>query len=315
MKKFLTSFFTFFLFIISCFILTSPSRAAVTPDTSEIRDGIRFSECVRPYNGGVLIANYGSQHKMPGIDEIKGYILYRKNGQTKTLIPPGLLHYPSGIAVKDDYLFVCDGDHLRVYNLQQPEKAPQTITFPKPYWLKAAAIDGNTLYVSSDNVGQIFTLDITHPENMNRVQPKKWLELQGVKCMAVGDGVMYITALPENGPDTEEADMENVIYRVTDLRHPQAEKFISKKVYSGNPAADKNISVYYEGITLSEDNYALYVSDHRVKTGAILVVDIGTKELRTIYEAEGLDPSDITLTDKALFIPDMKNHRVLKLEL
>ena len=250
----------------------------------------------------VLIANYGSQHKMPGIDEIKGYILYRKNGQTKTLIPPGVLHYPSGMAVKDDYLFVCDGDHLRVYNLQQPEKAPQTITFPKPYWLKAAAIDGNTLYVSSDNVGQIFTLDITHPENMNRVQPKKWFELQGVKCMAVGNGVMYITAPPENGPDTEEADMENVIYRVTDLRHPQAEKFISKKVYSGNPAADKNVSVYYEGITLSEDNYALYVADHRVKTGAILVVDIGTKEMRTIYEAEGLDPADLTLTDKALLL-------------
>ena len=164
-------------------------------------------------------------------------------------------------------------------------------------------------------MGQIFTLDITHPENMNRVQPKKWLELQGVKCMAVGDGVMYITALPENGPDTEEADMENVIYRVTDLRHPQAEKFISKKVYSGNPAADKNVSVYYEGITLSEDNYALYVADHRVKTGAILVVDIGTKEMRTIYEAEGLDPADLTLTDKALFIPDIKNHRILKLEL
>ncbi len=296
MKKLLLSF----LLVACCFIFPLPSHAAVMPDTSEIR---------------VLIANYGSQHKMPGIDEIKGYILYRKNGQTKTLIPPGVLHYPSGMAVKDDYLFVCDGDHLRVYNLQQPEKAPQTITFPKPYWLKAAAIDGNTLYVSSDNVGQIFTLDITHPENMNRVQPKKWFELQGVKCMAVGNGVMYITAPPENGPDTEEADMENVIYRVTDLHHPQVEKFISKKVYSGNPAADKNVSVYYEGITLSEDNYALYVADHRVKTGAILVVDIGTKEMRTIYEAEGLDPADLTLTDKALFIPDMKNHRVLKLEL
>ncbi len=198
MKKLLLSF----LLVACCFIFPLPSHAAVMPDTSEIRDGIRFSECVRPYDGGVLIANYGSQHKMPGIDEIKGYILYRKNGQTKTLIPPGVLHYPSGMAVKDDYLFVCDGDHLRVYNLQQPEKAPQTITFPKPYWLKAAAIDGNTLYVSSDNVGQIFTLDITHPENMNRVQPKKWFELQGVKCMAVGNGVMYITAPPENGPDT-----------------------------------------------------------------------------------------------------------------
>ena len=121
MKKFLLSFLLF----VCCFTLTLQSHAAVMPDTSEIREGIRFSECVRPYNGGVLIANYGSQHKMPGIDEIKGYILYRKNGQTKTLIPPGLLHYPSGIAVKDDYLFVCDGDHLRVYNLQQPEKAPK----------------------------------------------------------------------------------------------------------------------------------------------------------------------------------------------
>ena len=315
MKKFLAPFFVFFLFIISCIILPLPSHAAVAPDTSEIRDGIRFSECVRPYDGGVLIANYGSQHKMPGIDEIKGYILYRKNGQTKTLIPPGVLQYPSGMAVKDDYLFVCDGEHLRVYQLQHPEKAPQTITFPKPYWLKAAAVDGNTLYVSSDNVGQIFTLDITHPENMSRVQPKKWLELQGVKCMAVGDGVMYITALPENGPDVDETKVENIIFCVRDLKHPKAETFFSRKMYSGDPAADKNISVYYEGITLSEDNYALYITDHRVKTGAILVIDIGTREMRMIYEEEGLDPSDLAQTEKALFIPDMKNHRVLKLEL
>ena len=314
MKKLLVSLFSFLLFA-CCFIFPLPSHAAAMPDTSEIREGIRFSECVRPYDGGVLIANYGSQHKMPGIDEIKGYILYRKNGQTKTLIAPGVLHYPSGMAVKDDYLFVCDGDHLRVYNLQQPEKAPQTITFPKPYWLKAAAIDGNTLYVSSDNVGQIFALDISHPENMNRVQPKKWLELQGVKCMAVGDGVMYITAPSENGPDVDETKVENIIYCVRDLKHPQAEKFFSRKVYSGDPVADKNISVYYEGIVLSEDNYALYVTDHRAKTGAIFVIDIGTREMRVIYEEEGLDPSDLTLFEKALFIPDMKNHRVLKLEL
>ena len=314
MKKLLVSLFSFLLFA-CCFIFPLPSHAAAMPDTSEIREGIRFSECVRPYDGGVLIANYGSRNKMPGIDEIKGYILYRKNGQTKTLIAPGVLHYPSGMAVKDDYLFVCDGDHLRVYNLQQPEKAPQTITFPKPYWLKAAAVDGNTLYVSSDNVGQIFALDISHPENMNRVQPKKWLELQGVKCMAVGDGVMYITAPSENGPDVDETKVENIIYCVRDLKHPQAEKFFSRKVYSGDPVADKNISVYYEGIVFSEDNYALYVTDHRAKTGAIFVIDIGTREMRVIYEEEGLDPSDLTLFEKALFIPDMKNHRVLKLEL
>ena len=133
--------------------------------------------------------------------------------------------------------------------------------------------------------------------------------------MAVGDGVMYITAPSENGPDVDETKVENIIFCVRDLKHPKAEKFFSRKVYSGDPVADKNISVYYEGIALSEDNYALYVTDHRVKTGAIFVIDIGTREMRVIYEEEGLDPSDLALAEKALFIPDMKNHRVLKLEL
>ncbi|MBR4908011.1 MAG: PQQ-binding-like beta-propeller repeat protein [Acidaminococcaceae bacterium] len=305
-----------FLLFACCLILPLPSHAAAVPDTSVIQEGIRSAECVRPYNGGVLIANYGTEHVPPGIDDREGYILFRKNGQTSVLIPPGILHNPSGMAVKDHYLFVCDGKNLRVYNLDRPETVLQTITFPAPYYLKSAAVDGNTLYVSSDNVGQIFALDITHPENMNRVKPVKWLELQGARCMAVSEkGVMYITALPESGPDIAEADMENVVYRVSDLRHPKAEKFISRKIYSGDPAADKNTSIYYDGITLSEDQYALYVSDFRVKTGAILAVDIGTKEVTKIYEAEGLAPADLTQTYKALYIPDMKNHRVIKLEL
>ena len=315
MRKLLISFFSFLLFA-CCLILPVPSHAAAVPDTSVIQEGIRSAECVRPYNGGVLIANYGTDHVPPGIDDRKGYILFRKNGQTSVLIPPGVLHNPSGMAVKDHYLFVCDGKNLRVYNLERPETAPQTITFPAPYYLKAAAVDGNTLYVSSDNVGQIFALDITRPEDMDRVKPVKWLELHGAKCMAISEkGVMYITALPESGPDIADADMENVIYRVSDLRHPKAEKFIIRKIFSGDPAADKNTSLYFDGITLSEDQYALYVTDFRVKTGAILAVDIETKEVRTIYETEGLRPADLTQTEKALYIPDMKNHRVIKLEL
>ena len=315
MRKLVVSIFSFLLFA-CCLIFPVPSHAAAVPDTSVIQEGIRFAECVRPYDGGVLIANYGSEHVPPGIDDRKGYILFHKNGQTNVLIPPGILHNPSGIAVKEHYLFVCDGKYLRVFNLDRPETAPQTITFPAPYYLKAAAVDGNTLYVSSDNVGQIFALDITRPEDMDRVQPVKWLELHGAKCMAISEkGVMYITALPESGPDIADADMENVIYRVSDLRHPKAEKFIIRKIFSGDPAADKNTSLYFDGITLSEDQYALYVTDRRVKTGAILVVDIGTKEVSTIYEAEGLVPADLAQTEKALYIPDMKNHRVIKLEL
>ena len=84
MKKNLITVFSFLLFICCCF-LPFGSFAAPAPDVSVIQDGIRFSECVRPYDGGVLIANYGSKHKIPAIHEIKGYILYRKDGQTKTL--------------------------------------------------------------------------------------------------------------------------------------------------------------------------------------------------------------------------------------
>ena len=315
MRKLVVSIFSFLLFA-CCLIFPVPSHAAAVPDTSVIQEGIRSAECVRPYNGGVLIANYGTDHVPPGIDDRKGYILFRKNGQTSVLISPGVLHNPSGMAVKDHYLFVCDGTMLRMFDLARPRETPQTITFPAPYYLKAAAVDGNTLYVSSDNVGQIFALDITHPENMNRIKPVKWLELHGARCMAVSEkGVMYITALPESGPDIADADMENVIYRVNDLRHPKAEKFITRKIYSGDPAADKNTSIYYDGIALSEDQYALYIADFRVKTGAILAVDIGTKEVKTIYETEGLRPADLTQTEKALYIPDMKNHRVIKLEL
>ena len=55
MKKNLITVFSFLLFICCCF-LPFGSFAAPAPDVSVIQDGIRFSECVRPYDGGVLIA-------------------------------------------------------------------------------------------------------------------------------------------------------------------------------------------------------------------------------------------------------------------
>ena len=66
MRKLVVSIFSFLLFA-CCLILPVPSHAAAVPDTSVIQEGIRSAECVRPYNGGVLIANYGTEHVPPGI--------------------------------------------------------------------------------------------------------------------------------------------------------------------------------------------------------------------------------------------------------
>ena len=48
---------------------------------SVFRDGIERAESVLPYDGGLLISNFGGQDG--------GFVLYRKNGETETLIPPG----------------------------------------------------------------------------------------------------------------------------------------------------------------------------------------------------------------------------------
>jgi len=79
----------------------------------EFSDDIKRAESVCPYDGGILISNFG--------DFSRGYVLYRKNEDTQMFIAPGKgLTQPTGMAVGNGMLFVCDGDAFKVYELADP---------------------------------------------------------------------------------------------------------------------------------------------------------------------------------------------------
>lgn len=83
---------------LACSFPSASASECDAPLISVAHEGIRFSESVCPYEGGLLISNFGSEAIEPRGDENKGYILYRKDGNTKVLVlADGTLHKPTGI--------------------------------------------------------------------------------------------------------------------------------------------------------------------------------------------------------------------------
>ena len=288
----------FFCILATIFALgTFLPLATAHPLVSVIRDGIRFSESVYPYDGGLFISNFGSETMSPLHDENAGYILYRKDGITKTIIPAnGSLHKPTAMAVKDGHLFICDETRLVVHRLDGMAEPPQIVTFPaEDQVVNALALDGDTLYISLTNPGSIYSLDVSHPANVGSIKPQKWLDIHGANGMAVGDGVMYIATIPT---DYSTISVDDVIYCVRDMKHLKAEKFC------GEPGL-------YDGVALSDDNKTLYISEW--KTGTVTAVDVQTKRTHILYEEQGIGPADIAQAGGILFIPDLPNSRVIEI--
>lgn len=132
-----------------------------TEENKVVSDGIRFCESTYPYQGGILIANFGSEQLNPLNTEGKGYILHYKKGEMKTLIPAdGHLSAPKGMFEKNGYLYICDVNKLVVYNLKALDRLPQTVFFQNDdLFLNDLAASGNTLYISVTNSGRIYQLD------------------------------------------------------------------------------------------------------------------------------------------------------------
>ena len=287
MKKFLAA-----AAIASSFIF---GAAAAESMISVVYEGVRFSESVYPHDGGLFISNFGSDAMNPRDDENKGYILYRKNG-VNTKIVDGL-HKPTGMIVKENFLFVCDETVLKVFNLKNLTAAPQVVKFPADdKVVNALAADGNTLYISITNTGRIYSLDISKPEKISDAAPKLWLEIPGPNGLAIGGGKMYIATIP---PDYKTVTDENIIYRVDNLKKPVAEKFY-------------DVAGLYDGAALSDDLKTLYVSDWA--TASVIAINTKTGRARIIYREPGIGPADIAQAGGRLFIPELVNSRILEVQ-
>jgi len=217
--------------------------AAKAEEPTIITDSIRFCESTYPYDGGILIANFGTEQLNPLNTEGKGYIVFAKDGKNNILIPAdGNLSAPKGMFIKNNYLFICDVNKIVVYNLNKKEETPQTIRFPEDdLFINDLAASGNYLYASVTNSGRIYRIDITDLSKMSQTIPVKWVDIIGPNGIIIEDETMYVASYPADGVTTD----ANVIYQIANLTNPTPQVFI-------------NIPGQYDGIALSADKKTMY---------------------------------------------------------
>ena len=261
-----------------------------------VNENIRYCESTYPYNGGILIANFGTEQLNPLNAEGKGYILYYKNGKMDTLVPAdGNLNAPKGMFMRDNQLYICDVNKIVVYDLAQVSKTPKTINLPEGnLFVNDLAANGSDLYVSVTNTDKIFKIDITDPANPG--EPQEWITIPGPNGLLIGDGTMYVASYPADGNTSE----KHVVYRISDLtNNHQPEKLVT-------------VTGQYDGIAFASDGASLYVTNWtpagisriNLRNGDLLPVGLSLEESLS-------GPADITVSDGKIYIPDLPASRVV----
>ena len=81
-KSFLTP-----LSMATALLLSACASKPSAPAVTAFDQGLRFCESTYPYDGGLLIANFGSSQLDPLNSEGKGYVVLYRNGTSEVLIP------------------------------------------------------------------------------------------------------------------------------------------------------------------------------------------------------------------------------------
>lgn len=279
--------FSLYLFFLSVLVSAQTVRIA--------DQGIRYCESTYPYNGGILVANFGTEALNPLNAEGKGYVIWIKDGFQKILIPAdGYLSAPKGMFERGGYLYLCDVNKLVVYNLNALEEKPQVLAFPEGHlFVNDLVADGKNLYVSVTNTDRIFRLDISNPGKPGQLE--EWLEVPGPNGLLVKDGVMYVASYPADG----KTQNKHVVYRIENLDNPKLEKQI-------------DVPGQYDGLALSSDGKALYVTNWTpAQVYRLSLTDGSLSPLKLSLEKDLTGPADISVLDGVLYIPDLPNSRVL----
>ena len=277
-----------------CFFLPAVMMSAQTVERV-IDSGIRYCESTYPYEGGLLIANFGTEQLNPLNTEGKGYIVFYKDGVNNVLIPAdGNLSAPKGMLVRDGYLYVCDVNKVVVYNLADKTAGARTIRLPEGHLFANDLVSaGRYLYVSVTNTGMIFRVDISRPGQPGT--PEEWLPIVGPNGLLLHDGELYVASYPADGKTTA----EHVVYRITDLEKPVAEKLV-------------DVPGQYDGLALASDGKALYVTNWT--PAQVSRIDLATRTLAPLsidLPQPLAGPADITVDGGRIYIPDLPNSRVV----
>lgn len=278
-------------------LLTSActQKKAVSQAPVVVQEGVRFCESTYPYDGGLLIANFGTEQLNPLNTEGKGYILHYKDGETSTFIPAdGNLSAPKGMYVGKGHLFVCDVNKVVVYDLARREAQPRILSLPEGcLFVNDLAAVGDTLYASVTNADQIFKIDISDMANIGA--PVEWLTVPGPNGLLSDGESLYIASYPADGNTRP----EHTIYRVADVAAPALETVI-------------DAPGQYDGIAFSADSTALYITNWA--PAGLSRIDLNTGTVTPVsveLEQPLVGPADISVADGHIYIPDLPNSRVV----
>lgn len=246
---------------------------------------IYFNESILPYKDGFLIPNYSEENKHGG------YVLYydEKACELKDFIKPdGILMYPTGMAIYQDKLFICNKTNVLVYDMNNLSNMPQVILLAEDDTaVNDIVVSGNKLYVTVTNTSRIYEID---PKTL---KAQKWLDMPTPNGIAAYGNSLYVVSIPA---DYANVKAENVVYVIKNKNNPIAEKL-------------NNTPGLYDGAAIAEDGRTLYVSDWQ--SASVKAVDTVTGQEKTIYTEENLSPADIALDKNRILIPDILKNRVI----
>lgn len=263
----------------------------------EITENLRFCESTLPYNGGLLISNFGGDQLNPLNTDGKGYIAFLKDDSVSVFIPPsGILSAPKGLEIKGNSLFIADVNKVVVYDLDSLSILPQIITFPvEDVFVNALAIDGDTMYVTVTNTGRVYTLDVSDVSNVSAVSPVLFAEVVGANGIVADGDNLYVASYPADDVVTD----ENTIYMLT-----KGVDGVVKKKLIERPGQ-------YDGLVLSKDKKHLFFTSWLGGEIGKIALETGNVDL-FVNDIAPTGPADMSLYgDDMLAVPDLPNSRVL----
>lgn len=290
------------LALASTLSLASCAEAPVAQSAETVvSEGFKFNESVCPYDGGILVANFGTPGEVFNgrNTEGLGYISMYKDGVVSTFIEnDGTLSAPKGMLVKDGYLLICDVNQLVAYNLSDLQAAPQVLTFPEgEVVLNDITSDGDTIYVSVSSSGKIFKLDGSNLADIASIEPVLWCNIDGANGLLMHNSILYGCAFAQSDMLGE----QNVVYRITDMENPVQEKLI-------------DIPNKWDGIAISADGKTLYAGCWLPPS--IFALDIESGEYTTLELDYQLNtPADFAIFDGKLYVPDLAASTLLVIDL
>ena len=254
----------------------------------EFSDEIKRAESVYPYDDGIFISNFG--------DSSGGYVLYRKNEDIQMFIAPGKgLSRPTGMAVGNGMLFVCDGDAVKVYELADPGNGYREVHIDgSGHLFNDVAVNGNELYISVTDADSIYRMDVSSYEKISEESPTEWARVPGPNGITIGDNALYIASISK---DFSSVTDDAVIYRIPDMSDSEIEVLL-------------DVPGLYDGVALSDDGEVLYYSDWN--TESVGAIDLVSGEVTSVYQEKGIGPADIAQSGGHLYVPDLQGSRILE---